>query len=52
GLMLKFTPDLFLNVGFVNIGQVTADLEPDNKHVTQIPFGGFTYDVGVGIVFK
>ncbi len=54
GLMFKFTPDLFLNVGFVNIPEVTARLSPDSKNSlkTTIQFGAFTYDVGMGIVFK
>ncbi|MBM3271320.1 MAG: hypothetical protein FJZ01_27105 [Candidatus Sericytochromatia bacterium] len=54
GFLFKFTPDLFLNLGFVNIPQVTADLSPDDKlqFQTQVGFGGFTYEVGAGIVFK
>lgn len=54
GLMFKFTPDLFLNIGFVNIPEVNARLSPDkdNSLKTSVKFGAFTYDVGMGIVFK
>ena len=55
GLMFKFTPDLFLNIGFVNIPEVSnIRLAPDkeNSLSTTIKFGSFTYDVGMGIIFK
>lgn len=54
GLMFKFTPDLFLNIGFVNVPEVTARLSPDkdNSLKTTVKFGSFTYDVGMGIIFK
>lgn len=56
GMMLRFTHSLFLNLGFV-------DIEPNPANVVMLPdsgnnfsstarFGGFTYDVGFGIVFQ
>ena len=52
GFMFKFTPDLFLNIGFVNIPKQEVKLSALNEFDTAVTFGDFTYDVGMGIVFK
>jgi TolB-like protein len=52
GLMFKPTPDLFLNVGFVNVPTNTIDLQAKNNFQSTEQFGGFVWDVGMGIVFK
>ncbi|MEB3236531.1 MAG: hypothetical protein VKO64_02755 [Candidatus Sericytochromatia bacterium] len=53
GLMFRFTPETFLNLGFVNfpaqkaIRQATA-----NGLDNTVDVGGFTYEVGVGFILK
>ncbi|MEB3297919.1 MAG: hypothetical protein VKO21_00345 [Candidatus Sericytochromatia bacterium] len=53
GLMLRFTPESFLNIGFVNLPQQRALRQRTvNGLEGTTDVGGFTYEIGAGFILK
>lgn len=53
GLLIRFTPDLFMNLGLTYLPQQTLGLaSAGSNYATSMTFGGLTYQATIGMSFR